>query len=76
MVADWSKVGAIAGIAGLGITIFGGLLGVAWKTLQVFQGMRTSLHTIATNDLPHIYAELQDMRRDFLDYIKEERNRG
>jgi hypothetical protein len=87
MTINWVQLGAEAAVATpIGATViwvFRALFKTAWKTLAVFEGMQTSLHTIATNDLPHLYmslgeirTDLKDMRNDFLRYVIEESMRG
>lgn len=69
MTTDWNKIAALAAVMG----VTGGFLAfigrIAWLALGVFQEMRTSLHVIATNDLPHIYAEIRELKHEFLNRI-------
>lgn len=76
MIANWEKIGAIASIMGLGGAVVVWMFKMLYAVIRTFAAMQLSLHTIATNDLPHIYAEIQDMRKEFLDYIKETRGQS
>ena len=60
--ANWVEIGAVAGISSIGLTIFGWIGRGIWRIGVTFEGMRHSLHQIASNDLPHIYEELKSLR--------------
>jgi hypothetical protein len=73
---NWVEFGAIAGIVTV-VTGFLKWIGKAlWTLVKTFEEMETSIQKIASNDLPHIYDELKDIRKDFMTYILEESQRG
>lgn len=53
-------------------------LTILWKGVRGFIEMRKDVNTIMTNHLPHMYEELQSLRKDFTQSLiaGEARHRG
>lgn len=72
MTIDWNAIEAIAAVAAVVLPMLGAGIVYAGKVLKTFVAMQASLHTIATNDLPHIYGEIKDLRKEFIEFIRED----